>query len=75
MSAEPREDQFGLGVFGTQGWAALMLTALAIDAALLWAATVYLRRYPIAPVEWLWRSLAEGRRMPFRGVAAEARAG
>ena len=49
--------------------------ALAIDALLLWAANVYLRHYTIAPVEWLWRSLAEGRRLPFRGVAVEPRAG
>ncbi len=66
---------FALGLFATQGWAGLMLTALAIDALLLWGANVYLRHYTIAPVEWLWRSLAEGRRVPFGGVAVEPRAG
>ena len=56
---------FGLALYGRQGWAALMLTALAIDAGLLLLACWWTRRFTIAPVEWAWRSLAEGRRLPF----------
>lgn len=57
---------FALGLFGRQGWAALMLTALAIDAALLLLAIWWVRRFAIAPVEWAWRSIVAGRRLPFR---------
>lgn len=57
---------FMLGLYGTQGWAELMTTALGINIGLLIGANWWVRRYPIAPVEWAWRSLAEGRRLPFR---------
>ncbi len=57
---------FALGLYGTQGWMALMLTALAVNAALLWAANWYVKQYRIAPVEWAWRSIVAGRRLPFR---------
>jgi len=55
-----------LGLYGQQGWASLMLTALAIDAGLLVLANWWVRHYRIAPVEWAWRSIVEGRRLPFR---------
>ncbi|MES2337556.1 MAG: DUF418 domain-containing protein [Pseudomonadota bacterium] len=57
---------FGLHLYRTQGWMALMLTALAINAALLWGANIWVRHYRIAPVEWAWRSIVERRRLPFR---------
>ncbi len=60
---------FGLALYGKQGWAELMATALVIDLALLWLANLYVRHFRIAPVEWAWRSLVEGRRMPFRKLA------
>jgi len=55
-----------LGLYGRQGWAALMLTAFAINAGLLLLANWWVRHYRIAPVEWAWRSIVEGRRLPFR---------
>ena len=57
---------FALGLYAQLGWARLMMLALAIDAALLVVAIVYLRRFAIAPVEWAWRSLAQGRPLPWR---------
>lgn len=57
---------FMLGLYGQQGWAALMLTALAVDAVLLVLANIWVRHFAIAPVEWAWRSIVEGRRLPFR---------
>ncbi|KQR81449.1 hypothetical protein ASG07_13340 [Sphingomonas sp. Leaf343] len=57
---------FALGLYGTQGWAAMMATALVVNAVLLVAANWWVARFRIAPVEWAWRSLAEGRRLPFR---------
>ncbi len=57
---------FGLALYGTLGWTGLMATALAIDIALLLLANAYVRRFDIAPVEWAWRSLVEGRALPWR---------
>ncbi len=57
---------FMLGLYGQQGWMAMMLTALAINAALLWGANRWVGTYRIGPVEWVWRSIVEGRRLPFR---------
>jgi uncharacterized protein len=59
---------FALALYGTQGWAAMMVTALVIDIGLLWLANAYVRHFRIAPVEWAWRSIVEGRRLPFRKV-------
>jgi uncharacterized protein len=57
---------FALGLYGKTGWAVMMLTALAIDIALLWLANVWLRHFTIAPVEWAWRSIVERRALPWR---------
>ncbi|CAN5281663.1 DUF418 domain-containing protein [soil metagenome] len=57
---------FALALYGKLTWGPLMATAFIIDALLLWAANVYVRHYDIAPVEWAWRSLVEGRRLPWR---------
>ncbi|MEG3124630.1 DUF418 domain-containing protein [Sphingomonas sp. GB1N7] len=55
---------FALGLYGHQGWMALMLTALAVNALLLLAANWYVRNYAIAPVEWAWRSIIARRVLP-----------
>ena len=57
---------WGLGLYGRQGWAALMLMALAVNAGLLLLANWWVRRFSIAPVEWAWRSIIAGRALPFR---------
>ena len=57
---------WGFALYGKQGWAGLMLTGLAINAALLWGANVWVRHFAIAPVEWAWRSIIARRRLPFR---------
>jgi uncharacterized protein len=57
---------FALNLYGRLSWAPLMLLALVIDAAVLWAANLYVRHLDIAPVEWAWRSLVEARRLPWR---------
>ena len=59
---------WGLALYGGQGWAALMLTALAVNMALLAGANLWVRHFAIAPVEWAWRSLLVGRRLPFRRI-------
>ena len=57
---------YGLGLYGQMGWAAMTALALAVDALLLWAAVLWVRRFRIAPVEWAWRSAVEGRWLPLR---------
>ena len=57
---------WGLALYGKQGWASLMLTALLINAALLWGANIWVRHFAMAPVEWAWRSLIAKQRLPFR---------
>ena len=57
---------FALGLYGKHSWAVWMLTAVAVNAPLLWAANVYLRHYRIAPIEWAWRSILAGRSLPIR---------
>jgi len=56
---------FALALYGTQGWATMMLTAAAVNAGLLLLANWYVRRFSVAPVEWAWRSLVERRLLPF----------
>jgi uncharacterized protein len=55
---------WALGLYGQQGWMALMLTAVAVNAVLLIWANWYVRHYAIAPVEWAWRSLIARRVLP-----------
>ncbi|NYD90575.1 DUF418 domain-containing protein [Sphingomonas melonis] len=57
---------YGLGLYGRMGWAAMMALALVVDAVLLCAAVLWVRRFRIAPVEWAWRSMVEGRWLRLR---------
>ncbi|WP_404370024.1 DUF418 domain-containing protein [Sphingomonas sp. MMS24-J45] len=57
---------FMLGLYGKMTWGPLMVTAFVIDAFLLVGANWWAKRYDIAPVEWAWRSLIEGRALPWR---------
>ncbi len=61
---------FGLHLYGRLSWASLMAVALAVDVVLLLAANAWVRRFQTAPVEWAWRSMIAGRRLPFRGRPA-----
>lgn len=61
-----------LGLYGKQGWAAFMGTAIVIDLVLLVAANLWVRHFRIAPVEWLWRSIVELRLLPFRKASTSA---
>ncbi len=56
----------GLGLFAQFGWAAMTAIALAIMAAQVLLANAWLRLFETGPLEWLWRSLVEGRVLPFR---------
>lgn len=57
---------WGLDLFGRFGMAILTALALAVIAAEIVAANLWLRHYENGPLEWLWKSLAYERREPFR---------
>ena len=57
---------FGLGLWDRFGWFGLTVTATVTIAFLLVLANIWVRFFAIGPLEWVWRSLAYGRRQPFR---------
>jgi uncharacterized protein len=61
---------YGFGLFGhvTRAQAYLFCFA-AFGIMLLWAKP-WLTRFQQGPLEWLWRSLTEGRLMPLRRISA-----
>lgn len=65
-------NSWGLGLYNQLQplqtyWVVLAVWTINITFAILW-----LRRYAMGPVEWLWRSAAEGRRAPLTIREAEA---
>ncbi|EJL22649.1 DUF418 domain-containing protein [Novosphingobium sp. AP12] len=62
---------WGLDLWGKFGWAQLALAAAVIDVFMLVFANVWLRYYLSGPLEWVWRSLAYGKRQPFVRHPAE----
>jgi uncharacterized protein len=56
---------YGLAWFGTMGHAAGLLVVFAVWLFELCLSPVWLRHFEMGPVEWLWRSLADGRVRPF----------
>ncbi|SEM89903.1 uncharacterized protein SAMN02800694_2070 [Luteibacter sp. UNCMF331Sha3.1] len=60
----------GLDLWGRYGWAALSLIALGVCGCLLIAANLWMRAFLMGPLEWVWRSLTYGRRMPMRRSGA-----
>jgi uncharacterized protein len=57
---------WGLGLAGRVGSAGCLGISTAIFSLQVAACHRWLRRYRFGPVEWLWRTLAYGRRQPMR---------
>jgi uncharacterized protein len=57
---------WGLGLWGRWGDAMLMLVAAIVITGEVIATNLWLRRYETGPMEWIWKSFAYQRRMPFR---------
>ncbi len=57
---------WGLGLSGKVGPAACLGISTAIFAVQIAACRLWLRRHRFGPAEWLWRTLAYGRRQPMR---------
>ncbi len=60
---------YGLGWYGHLSRASLYLVVAAVWALILAWSWPWLRRFRYGPFEWLWRSLARGRRQAMRGGA------
>jgi uncharacterized protein len=56
---------YGLGYFGQWGHAAGLGVVLIVWVLQLAVSPVWLRYFQAGPVEWAWRSLADGRTRPF----------
>jgi uncharacterized protein len=57
---------FGFGLYARMGRPATLLIVLGVWVVQLLLSPLYLRWFRIGPVEWVWRSLAQWRRMPLR---------
>jgi len=64
----------GFGLFGQFGLAGLTAIALAIIAGQVVFANLWLAAFDSGPVDWLWKSLAYGKRQPFRKRVGPAEA-
>lgn len=53
---------YGLAIYGELGITASLGAALVLLAAQIAASPIYLRRFSIGPVEWLWRRLTYGKK-------------
>jgi uncharacterized protein len=62
---------FGFGLQGRWGFGGMMACAAIIIAGEVLATNIWMRWYETGPMEWLWKSLAYGRRMAFRKRQAE----
>ena len=62
---------FGFALHGRWGWGGMITMAAIIIAAEIAATNLWLRWFETGPMEWLWKSAAYGRRMPFRKRRAE----
>lgn len=62
----------GLGWYGHVDRAHLWLVVLGVWVVQFTATDLWLRWFRIGPVEWVWRSLSEGRLLPLRDVPLPA---
>ncbi|WP_269153965.1 DUF418 domain-containing protein [Methylobacterium currus] len=57
---------YGLGLFGKLGLTAGLGIVLALYAAQVAGSRLWLAPFRYGPLEWLWRVLMDGRRLPMR---------
>ena len=57
---------FGFGLYATLGRPATLLVVLGVWIVQLIVSPLYLCVFSIGPVEWVWRSLSQGRLLPLR---------
>lgn len=59
---------WGLGLFGKLTMSQSLGVVAGVWTVNVVFAWLWLRRFDIGPAEWLWRSLTEGRRQPWRAI-------
>jgi uncharacterized protein len=65
---------YGLGLYGyLERWQSYLVVFPVWALILLWSKP-WLDRFTYGPLEWLWRSLARGKRQPFIRVIRERQA-
>ncbi|MBX3118768.1 MAG: DUF418 domain-containing protein [Fimbriimonadaceae bacterium] len=57
---------WGFGLFGKLDSVGMLSVVLAVWVVNIAFSAIYLRFFRIGPMEWIWRCLTEGRRMPIR---------
>ncbi len=57
---------WGFRLYDTLAWQGQLIAVLSIMTICIVAANIYTRIFSIGPVEWVWRSLSEGKRLPWR---------
>lgn len=60
----------GLGLFGQVGWPEMWGVIVAVWALQLIWSPLWLARFQMGPLEWVWRRLTYGRSVPLRRAAA-----
>jgi uncharacterized protein len=65
---------FGLGLMGKMGITLEVALAIAFYGLQVWLAGLWMSRFRLGPVEWLWRTLTYGRLQPFRRTTEAAAA-
>ena len=56
----------GIGLFAGVGRTGQLFTALAVAGIGLIASMSWMRYFAVGPIEWIWRSISLGRRIPLR---------
>ncbi|PYT01959.1 MAG: transporter [Acidobacteria bacterium] len=60
---------YGFGMFGSIGSLKATLIALAIFSVQILLSSIWLRYFAYGPMEWIWRQLTYGRRLPLTKAA------
>lgn len=63
----------GLGIGSSGGYGTRLLVWALLFSAQIVASHAWLARFKLGPVEWMWRSVAAGRRLPMRKTVAADR--
>jgi len=61
---------WGFRLYGTLDWKEQVLVCLGVWTFCLVFAAFWTSRFSIGPVEWVWRSAIEGRRLPWKEAAS-----
>jgi len=61
---------WGLGLMGKTNYTGMLVVTMILFSLQIVFSSWWLKRYRFGPMEWLWRSLAYGKRLPNRLLAS-----